>query len=440
MFDRRHIICASALLWIACGGEPIDHPAGGAEQWDIDEPGASESLAPGEVAGPQPEAAPAEAVAEQGEFVVHEWGTFTAVQSSEGEYLEGLHHEEEALPPFVHQLEYSGVDRARASKGLAYLPEPVTQKMETPVIYFYVDEPTQIDVSVQFPQGVVSEWYPQAESWTPGMPMDRLAEGSMDWKVQLSDEPAQMVPVAADDIWAPSRQVPDAAYVSHAQEADKFIFYRGLGRFEPPFRVTNDGHSFTIANHSAAPIANAYLLDVEQDTGHIYPLGDIDGFDETSFAPGPKEAPKALDVMVREAKEMVAEGLKDTGLTADEARAMVETWSRSYFRTPGIRILYTVPRSWTDEILPLSLTPRPDEMVRTLVGRVEVLTPADERQAVEAVEEAYRTGSSSLNLDAAPRFSEPRVRRACQLVDDPVRAWCEQRATAMMHSVQQTRF
>ncbi len=38
-------------------------------------------------------------------FEVHEWGTFTFMQGSNGVGLEGLHHEEEALPHFVHSAQ-----------------------------------------------------------------------------------------------------------------------------------------------------------------------------------------------------------------------------------------------------------------------------------------------------------------------------------------------
>lgn len=34
-------------------------------------------------------------------LVVHEWGTFTSMQGSDGIALEGLQREEEGLPPFV---------------------------------------------------------------------------------------------------------------------------------------------------------------------------------------------------------------------------------------------------------------------------------------------------------------------------------------------------
>ena len=42
-------------------------------------------------------------------FLVHEWGTFTSVQGADGVGLEGLAHEEQALPDFG----YSRRDRAR---------------------------------------------------------------------------------------------------------------------------------------------------------------------------------------------------------------------------------------------------------------------------------------------------------------------------------------
>ena len=72
-------------------------------------------------------------------LVVHEWGTFTSVQGSDGVALEGLQHEEESLPAFVYSR--SKVRdcplRDRGYKGLEVDVAHVTKKMETPVIYFY---------------------------------------------------------------------------------------------------------------------------------------------------------------------------------------------------------------------------------------------------------------------------------------------------------------
>ena len=39
--------------------------------------------------------------------------------------------------------------------------------METPVIYFYSDQPQTVDVSVDFPKGLITEWYTQASQIGP---------------------------------------------------------------------------------------------------------------------------------------------------------------------------------------------------------------------------------------------------------------------------------
>jgi hypothetical protein len=62
---------------------------------------------------------------------------------------------------------------------------------------------------------------------------------------------------------------------------------------------------------------------------------------------------------------------------------MIDTWKQSYFGTPGLRVLWIVPQSSTEKSLPLSITPKPDQLVRVLVARSEVLTPAFEQQLVQ---------------------------------------------------------
>ena len=55
---------------------------------------------------------------------------------------------------------------------------------------------------------------------------------------------------------------------------------------------------------------------------------------------------------------------------------MVNTWKDSWFAEDGVRVLYVLPRAWTDRTLPLKLDPAPRELVRVMVGRAEVLAPA----------------------------------------------------------------
>lgn len=64
---------------------------------------------------------------------------------------------------------------------------------------------------------------------------------------------------------------------------------------------------------------------------------------------------------------LVREGLYDA-----EVRAMIDTW-RDLWSADGVRVLYMVPRPFTDEVLPLQITPAPATVVRVLVGRAELL-------------------------------------------------------------------
>src|SRR5436309_9816405 len=84
------------------------------------------------------------------DLVIHEWGTFLAMNGSDGVTLDGMYHEEHALPGFVH---------AR-SRDAWRLPE-VRLKGETPVIYFYTDRPQKVTAKDRFPRGLWTQWYPQ---------------------------------------------------------------------------------------------------------------------------------------------------------------------------------------------------------------------------------------------------------------------------------------
>ena len=83
---------------------------------------------------------------------VHEWGTFTTVASPDGGSQEWQPLVEPPdLPCFVNRMSLSNI------KIL-----PARARMETPVIYFYVQKPMPVSVRVDFPHGILTEWYPSA--------------------------------------------------------------------------------------------------------------------------------------------------------------------------------------------------------------------------------------------------------------------------------------
>jgi hypothetical protein len=96
------------------------------------------------------------------------------------------------------------------------------------------------------------------------------------------------------------------------------------------------------------------------------------------------------------------------GLFADEADALLATWELSYFKAPGTRLFFTVPQTWTDQVLPLKLS-EPADVTRVMVGRIELITPR-QRELLKTIAagpvpnlKEVVTAMSSLRRDEARR-------------------------------------
>jgi hypothetical protein len=400
----------SVVVCLAAGGcleatQELEIPAVGT-------PAAAEPATPAEPAPAEPaEPAPAEP-----KLVVHEWGTFTSLQGSDGKTQLGMAHEEEALPFFVH-----GRDTLSTyAKSLEYPAGPVTQKMETPVLYFYAKESMTLDVRVDFPKGIISQWYPQHTWMLPAQVMGLnylpIEGGAMGWTVQLDPavDDSAFPWVADDDIWAPSRKVASTALTAQG-EAERHVFYRGLGDFDLPIRVTTTAdEGLVVENQSETALPAVFQVYVDHDgAGMVKALGALAGKAKLHSTYTTAVEPKAG--FQATAKTLLTEALVASGLYADEATAMVDTWTLSYFGQPGPRILYVLPRAWTDELLPLTVEPKPDLVERTLVGRIEVFTWADE-QTLATEMASYQAELTCPGSAELGRLAEAKLNRLAELV------------------------
>ena len=113
----------------------------------------------------------------------------------------------------------------------------------------------------------------------------------------------------------------------------------------------------------------------------------------------------------------MTESLVSSGLYAREATAMVKTWTDSWFQEDGVRVLYVLPRAWTDRTLPLALDPAPRGLERVMVGRAEVILPSVQQQLTEMLLKASE-GDAKARAEAVKefkklgRFGEPALRLA----------------------------
>ncbi len=378
-------------------------------------------------------------------FRVHEWGTNTVVVGSNGAMLRGLQHEEEDLPSFVY-------DRRREELAR----DPIEVKMETPVTYFYSDKPLSATVSVSFPQGVLTQWYPAVQSFFPPV-LQGLGDPALDAKfpystpecrAQFSRVQRGLLEWGAVDVLPRGTQVEqpaaprDRVTGSHARQVDansirvkngatstqdeRFLFYRGLGNFPIDVKVAAqdgtagaDGGLLLTNLDPSQKVGAVFVLRVEKDKAAfvVEPSGIAP---KGSLGKSAPPATQPLDVYAQDLATAMVTELDKAGLYHDESIAMVKTWARQWFRTPGVRVLYLAPQAWTDAQIPLSIEPKPLEQVRVMVIRVEAITPAQEEADVHAMIDFGGDATSRARAEAyfraAGRFAEPRLRRGIEIM------------------------
>lgn len=363
-------------------------------------------------------------------FEAHEWGTFTSLVGSNGITQHGMYHEDEELPAFVHGF---GVTQEDLRAPIpAPVPPPrkpcrqkfcfgdeffannlITQKMETPVIYFYSDVKRDVTVNVKFPEGVVTDTYPAPIRTSPTVgDIREAANGDTTFQVEVLPETQGMVPlVETGNIYGHARNVA-SNLVRTGKEQEKFIFYRGIGRFQPRISITSEAGNLQLNAARAADEPQAlFLVHVSESGGsQLLNLGALKAGRPLTVAAetirGLREGKSGVGVGSQQSLHLIA-GLVQAGLKADEARAMVDTWEHGYLKVPGLRLLYILPKAEVDEILPLTMAPAPEKIVRAFVGRIEVMLDTEEDQLLDRI----LREKDQFNLHTLGRFAEPMLRR-----------------------------
>lgn len=369
---------------------------------------------------------------------VHEWGTFTILNSSQGIPVDWYqpYSDIHQLPPFTmnFMMMKQNIMNARV-------------RMETPVIYFYPEEEMTIHARVTFRNGSITERFP-ANSLTPysaGSPGigtinfsslqnsiiscsvrpptkdqlfdQRLAEFTTTqmptvtyWTGELlrpDHADAQHIPKVsgkAGEHYAAARAVPDAwLFRSRANQSfsstpmnaipqvEKFIFYRGAGQETPPYYASMpDDNTVTLHSHSQSASTFQVALRVRDGRASWKQMPNISGpapdTDRSATITFPEETIPVAQAD-QELSALFVKELIDQGLTKAEAEAMIATWNHTWFTEPGQRIFTIVDRIWVDSVLPLAIAPEPKKIERVFVARYELLSPQTEKTLARLMEE-----------------------------------------------------
>jgi hypothetical protein len=336
------------------------------------------------------------------DLTVHEWGTFTSVAGEDGSAIDwdALGGEND-LPGFVHAVGY------RCSKWRL----TGTVRMETPVIYFYSPREVTARVKVQFPRGVFTEWYPHGDNAIyqskgrldpslNGIDISlRNTTGALGWSdIKVQPGSTANFPVEKSPSRYYAARGTDSAPITAGDQHEKFLFYRGVGRFAVPLsaRLSSDG-KIVVANQGPDAVPSVILF--ENRGGRL-------GYRNAGVIPDvvTLDAP-SLDGSFSQLNKDLETALVAQGLFPKEAQAMLETWRDSWFEE-GSRLFYIVPGHAVDAILPLQVEPTPSQTARVFVGRIELITLETKRAVEEAI--ARRDWPT---VERYSRFLDPILKR-----------------------------
>jgi hypothetical protein len=296
-------------------------------------------------------------------LTVHEWGTFTSVANADGTAAtwQTLSNASD-LPCFVERIKLGVKGQVMG-----------TVRMETPVLYFYTAQDTTVDVSVRFLGGLVTEWFPRAavtpDVLHPGALAPPDVESRITWKnVRVRPGASPAFPAGTDRSHYYAARETDAAPLESSSDKEKFLFYRGIGRFPPPLTATiRPGGSVEVRSVSSEPVGTIVLFENRRGT---FGYRVAHSASQELTIEQPSVGGGDLAGLQQELERILAA----QGLYDKEAAAMVATWRDSWFEE-GTRLFYMAPKSLIDAVLPLQIKPNPTEVARVFVGRVELVTP-----------------------------------------------------------------
>jgi hypothetical protein len=250
------------------------------------------------------------------------------------------------------------------------------------VLYFYPPAGWQagpFDVKATFNGGWLTEFYPDATAEGVDFPkaVGTDTRGSLSWKqVRLNPDAASLAPQTDEHVWLAPRQVRAATIENpEAREAEKYLFYRGVGHLEAPILVSKSKGWIELrlnGRTGLTALPHLWIVEVLPDGAVRYKSldpGNAAAMRTQDFPPAKSGMATSLDELRRE----LASALAAQGLYTDEAAAMLDTWRLSYFQAEGLRVFFVLPQSWTDAQLPLSIS-TPVDVTRVMVGRIELVS------------------------------------------------------------------
>jgi len=293
---------------------------------------------------------------------VHEWGVLSVYSDVELANAD-MRAEWDGLPKFVH-------GRVDARTVPVFSGEA-----RVPVIYFHAPQPINLNVKVDFPRGKPAVWWPgNAVVGGRGGIQAMQPENALVWNVQF--RPSNAANFQQKDLpkghWMEALRAVKADDVCLYQAGlndrlvkERFIYYDGLIPAPKGLTIQVQGDTISLKSQAKHPLLDVTIVDLRNirkiRTGTIAKLE-------------PEADVKDVKLTERDQTKWPAAGideligqLKTAGLNEDEAKSLTDVWRKAFFETEGVSVFYRLPQDIYDQLLPLTINPKPEKIVRTLL-------------------------------------------------------------------------
>ena len=373
-------------------------------------------------------AAAGEAPEQPAKFVVHEWGVQVRSQVVMGNPLgawaeKGGEKKPQDLLSAPGEL-IADLPRFVLRHEKEFTPTTQHRAWDKPVLHFYGREGLEVSVKVLTPAGRPLAYWPRPEPvtetfWFMGSGVTDAV--GMAWKGRLSAKSAGKArEIAAGHWWGTVREVP-GMWFSAGADSERFIFYEASAVQEPLLAAAVDAEALTLANRHTADSGPVTVI-VNDGAGRHFvtvagvPAGKSVRLDRKEVLAAPGDAEKLLGACRAQWQSF--------GMTAEEARAIVETWKPDLLGRPGFLVAARMPAEFYARMFPLEIVPKPDELVRagavfdTLPGQparlgwLPALEKTLEKWAGELAAEDYATREAARSrLASVGDLAEPFLKR-----------------------------
>ena len=326
-------------------------------------------------------------------LVVHEWGVWRVHNDVELANAD-MRAIWDGLPKFVYG-QVSGRNLPRHWQNL----EPV----DRPVLFFHTPAALALEVRIDFPSGLPAVWWPGTTepAVRDGRIVGRQREDApfrhLQWNLNVKQAPptrrgrelvleriddkhwvTTLRKVKADDVFA---QVGESRF---GCERERFLYYDGLLPRGDWVTLSFDKERIRLSSKAKHPLFDVTMID-RRTTGkaRVARLAKLDaGTNEKELEF--KEIDRAA--LAKEGPDTLLRQLEDAGLFKDEAGALVDLWRTELFESAGLTLFYRLPQEEFERLLPLTLKPRAEKLVR--VGLV--VHPYCEPDLAKRVEELVK--------------------------------------------------